>query len=293
MTNITSSQTLNKLEEWVRQESHSSNLLDFYRSLLRIQAEVEERITIAKPELNEQTAFNRLVRGKPLLRFEDIITNWPTITDTFNRITAVFTDYGDLFGKVSELLLEEKWQKKLTKQIVRNWLEGKGLPATIASMEINPYLLDSLIHQALRPFLIRHSRVLINLVDREVWRRGSCFICNGQSDIGYLEKKVGARWLMCSRCDTEWHFQRLKCPYCGNQDSNSLSWFGDDDGVYRLYVCDRCHTYLKVVDLRNAKIEAFLPLERILTLDMDRQGQEKGYHPGYVQIENINTTLPK
>jgi len=272
----------------VRQEAHSSNLHNFYRSLLRIQAEVEERITIAKPELNEKTALKRLAKHKPLLGFEDIIANSSTITDTFNMIAAVFADYEDLFGRVPEVLLEEKRQKKLTKQIVRSWFEGKIVKVVIADTEINPYLLDSLIHQTLRPFLIRYSRALINLVNREVWRRGFCFICGGKSDIGYLEKEVGARWLMCCRCDTEWHFQRLQCPYCGNQDSNSLSCFSDDEGCYRLYVCDRCHTYLKVIDLRNAKTEVFLPLERLLTLDMDRQGQEKGYLPGYVQIENIN-----
>ena len=98
---------------------------------------------------------------------------------------------------------------------------------------------------------------------------------------------------MCSRCDTEWHFQRLKCSNCDNQDSKLLSSFSDDEGIYRLYVCDKCHTYLKVVDLRNAKTEIFLPLERLLTLDMDRQGQEKGYQPGYIRIEDVDKTQPE
>ncbi len=273
----------------MRQEACSSNLLDFYRNLLLIQSEVEERITIAEPELNEKTSLKRLARHKPLLRFDDIIANWSTITDTFNMIAAVFADYEDLFGRVPKVLLEEKRQNKLTKQLVRSWFEGKILKVVIADTNINPYLLDSLIHQTLRPFLIRHSRVLINLVNREVWRRGFCFICGGKSDIGYLEKEVGASWLVCSRCDTEWHFQRLQCPYCRNQDSQSLLYFSDDEGIYRLNICDRCHTYLKIIDLRNAKTEVFLPLERLLTLDMDRQGQEKGYHPGYIQVENTNT----
>jgi hypothetical protein len=48
-----------------------------------------------------------------------------------------------------------------------------------------------------------------------------------------------------------------------------------------------------VVDLRNAKTEIFLPLERLLTLDMDRQGQEKGYQPGYIRIEDVDKTQPE
>lgn len=293
MTNITSSQTLNKLEEWAREESRSSSLLDFYISLLRIQADVEERITIPKPELSEKTATSRMAKRKPLLRFDDLAVNWQMIEDTFNRVAAVFAGYPDLFGPVPEVLLKEKPRQKLTKTMVRSWLEGKSLPSTIAGTDISPYLLDSLIHQSLKPFLIRHSQVLTRLVNKETWRRSSCFVCGGRSDIGYLEKKVGARWLMCSRCDTEWHFQRLKCSNCDNQNSELLSSFCDDEGIYRLYICDKCHTYLKVVDLRNAKTEIFLPLERLLTLDMDRQGQEKGYQPGHIRIEDVDKTQPE
>ena len=82
---------------------------------------------------------------------------------------------------------------------------------------------------------------------------------------------------MCSRCDAQWHFQRLECPNCGNQDQKSLSYFSDDTEVYRLYVCDKCHTYLKAVDLKKAKKGISLPVERLLTFDMDAQRQQKGY----------------
>ena len=56
----------------------------------------------------------------------------------------------------------------------------------------------------------------------------------------------------------------------------------DDEGIYRLYTCEQCHTYLKTIDLRNADAEVFMPVERVLTLDMDRQAQDMGYQPGHV-----------
>ena len=85
--------------------------------------------------------------------------------------------------------------------------------------------------------------------------------------------------MICSRCDAEWLFQRLQCPYCGTTDQNALSYFTAGDELYRLYVCEQCKHYLKTVDLRQAKSEALMPLERLLTLDMDRQAQEQGYSP--------------
>ena len=94
-----------------------------------------------------------------------------------------------------------------------------------------------------------------------------------------LKPEYGARWLLCSRCDAEWLFQRLECPYCDTKEQKALSFFTDDEQLYRLYVCDQCKCYLKAVDLRKAKAEIPLPLERLYTIDLDKQAKEYGYHP--------------
>ena len=86
-------------------------------------------------------------------------------------------------------------------------------------------------------------------------------------------------WLVCSRCDAQWLFQRLECPYCGTTDQNVLAYFTNDEGLYRLYVCEQCKQYLKAIDLRQAKSEVLIPLERLLALHIDKQAQEYGYSP--------------
>ncbi|MBE0481431.1 MAG: formate dehydrogenase accessory protein FdhE, partial [Dehalococcoidia bacterium] len=55
----------------------------------------------------------------------------------------------------------------------------------------------------------------------------------------------------------------------------------DERNLYRLYLCEQCKSYLKAIDLRQAGENILVPLERLLTVDMDRQGQEEGYRPGY------------
>ena len=292
MTNGISSQTLKRLEEWVTKEACSSRFLDFYKSLLLIQAEVEGSIVVPKPELKKETVNDRMASGKPLLKFDELDLDWSLVEDTFNRVVATFGSFTDLFGPVPEGLLKSKRRQKLNKKITKAWFEAKSLPADIAGEDISEPLLINLIQQTLRPFLISHSQALISLVSQEGWRRGYCPICGGGPDIAFLEKEVGERWLMCSRCDTQWRFQRLECPSCGNQDPKSLPFFSDDKGLYRLYVCEKCHTYLKAVDLRNAKTEIFLPLERLMTLDMDQQGQKMGYLPGYAQLGDSDTARP-
>ena len=59
----------------------------------------------------------------------------------------------------------------------------------------------------------------------------------------------------------------------------ALAYFTDDEGLYRLYVCEQCKRYLKAIDLRQAQAEVLLPLERYYTLDLDAQAQEQGYSP--------------
>jgi FdhE protein len=71
----------------------------------------------------------------------------------------------------------------------------------------------------------------------------------------------------------------MQCPFCGTQDQNDLAYFIDDVGLYRLYVCEQCKRYLKAIDLRQAKSEILMPLERMLTMGMDAQAEEYGYSP--------------
>jgi FdhE protein len=139
--------------------------------------------------------------------------------------------------------------------------------------------LGAIFAAAVKPFLSREAVALSRLLDMETWRRGYCPICGGNPDFSYLAKDTSARWLVCARCDTEWLFQRLQCPYCESYDQNKLSFFTNDSGTHRLYVCDQCKRYLKAVDLRQFTGEVLLPLERLTTLDIDRQAQANGYSP--------------
>jgi len=275
-------EVLKRLEGEGERKGLPPRLLEFYQRLFRIQSGAEKRIGVVKPELNKEIINSRLERGSPLLKFGDLVLDWSLIKDIFTEVTAAFSEFPDLFGELPKSLREPKFHPSLPKKVARAWFERASLPATMPVDDINEYLLlDAVIHATLRPFLVSHSKALLNLVEQERWRRRYCPICGGAPDFAFLDKERGARWLLCSRCDTEWLFQRLECPYCGNQDMDTLAYFTDDEGLYRLYVCELCHKYIKAVDLRRTESEILLLLERVLTLDMDRQAQEKGYQPGH------------
>jgi len=277
----TDNKVLRQLEEQEKKEGSLPELLEFYQKLLQIQSGVGQRIELPSPSFSSDVIKKRTGQGKPLIKFSELVLDWALLRDTFAKVTAIFTEYPGLFGPVPQELKELKPSRFPSKKAVKAWFDGTDLPAGTVSDNGSEALVKNLIQASIKPFLVQYSTALIGLVDQERWRRGYCPVCGGNPDIGFLDLESGSRWLVCTRCDAEWIFKRLECPYCNSADQNALAYFTDDEGLYRLYVCEQCKHYLKTVDLRQAKSEVLIPLERVLTLDIDSQARELGYSPCY------------
>lgn len=269
-----------KLKRWAEKVEASPELVEFYRRLLRIQSIAERRVRIPRLDLNSGAISDRLDQGLPLIGVDELALDWSLLKDILAEVTATFADYPDLFGPVPKSLVETGSHHHYLRKAVRAWYEATRLPMAVVPDGVDECLLEDIIQATLKPFLVGYSKALRSSVNQERWRRGYCPICGGNPDFAFLDKERGARWLLCSRCDTEWLFQRLECPYCGNQNQNTLAYFTDDEGLYRLYVCEHCKQYLKTIDLRQAKEEIEIPLERLFTLGIDMQAREYGYGGG-------------
>lgn len=285
MTAERANEILKRLEEEGRKRGLSRRFLDFYRRLLDVQARAGQRIGAVKSTLKKNRIIERQQAGQPLISFDELTLDWSLVQDTFSEVTAAFADYADLFGELPPSVRQSGSRPFLPRDLARAWFEQASLPATIPAADANEYLLlEAIIHATLNPFLAAHAKTLVVQVDQEQWRRGYCPVCGGRPDFAFLDSESSARWLLCSRCDTEWLFQRLECPYCLTQDTDALAYFTDDEGRYRLYICERCRKYIKAIDLRQSKSKLWLPLERLLTLEMDKEAQEMGYQPGHLEM---------
>jgi FdhE protein len=273
----TTSRILKKLEEQEKEAGNLPLLLEFYRKLMQLQSSAQKRLGIPEPGPSREALRQRIQQGQPLLSFEELSLDWASVTDVFAEVVAAFARYPQLFGDIPERLQEPGAGRLLTRKIAKTWFTGQALPPALPD-GISENLFSAMIQATLQPFLAGQAKAWLNDVDQESWRRGYCPICGGVPDFSFLDKERGSRWLLCSRCDTAWVFQRLECPYCGNKDQDTLACFTDDDGLYRLYVCEKCQCYLKAIDLRQAKAEVLLPLERLYTIDLDKQAREHGYN---------------
>ena len=254
-----------------------------YAELLQIQDEIATH-TLPKPSaLTPEEVGNRLSAGMPLLSFDDFFPGWPEAQLAFQRLLGWATSRGVLHPRDKLLWASKDVGEAQFRELARDWFDGR-LPSLSGGCQDKVGLM-AVFGASLKPFLQAHCRMLKPLVDQNLWRQRLCPICGGTPDIGYLDRDQGARWLVCSRCDSEWLFQRLECPYCGCQDQGSLSYLTDEEGIHRLYLCDKCQSYLKVIDLRHTNQNVPLPLERLLTMDMDTQAWGKGYRCGVAETK--------
>ena len=277
---VNTERLIQEIEQRAEREGALPLLLDFYRELLEVQLAAEMAFPVPPCHLDAESGAARTQRGQPLLDYSETKLDFELLRETFDRVKAVFAEFPDLFDLEARTARELDPEVLLTGETLAAWFVRGEVPISDVTEKLNPHLVENIIRASVKPFLLAYARVLLPGVQMEHWWHGHCPVCGGAPDYAFLDRERGSRWLVCSRCDSEWLYPRLECPYCNNKDQHLLNYYPGESGPYRLYVCEKCHQYLKATDLRQVKAAFHPPLERLLTLDLDRQGTELGYQPG-------------
>jgi len=256
---------LGKLEEL--EKDYHSDSIKLYLRLTRIQLEARSAIDIGETHPSQIEINKRVGLGIPVLSFKELHLDWAGVEKLFQQALGVIGEFSSPIDAGSPFPL---------KAIVESWYNKQSLPHEGNNEEI----LDVAVHSAVKPFLVKWAEELLPKIDQRKWRRGFCPVCGGTPNFAYLEAENGARYLCCPRCDTEWLFQRLQCPFCTNDKQKELAFLTDEAGLYRVYTCEKCKGYLKAIDRRKGNKSVVMPLEWVKTLDLDRQACEKGYRAG-------------
>ena len=263
------------LEEERKKNPDLAQAIDLHHEVISTRGKLEAQATGVEPDAEEvATAIDQRV---PLI--ERWALGWDE--DSVTRLGAQICDIvarhrqelAPQLEEIRSLLTEEPDQ---TQSIVTSYL-GEGKVDLPGHPNLDQELLSFVLVNALHPFLQAHAAVLIPLIKDEKWYQKVCPVCGGEPDFGYLEKEVGGLRLLCSRCDTLWTYKRGECTFCGNSDKDSFFYYLGDDEVFRLYLCDKCKRYLKVLDGRQTARKPLLPLQRIITLGMDVSARQEGY----------------
>ena len=141
-------------------------------------------------------------------------------------------------------------------------------------------LIDLFIEESLRPELEAVAEQYGALVEKSGWTEGYCPICGKEPKIGEIrESEDGRRYLFCHQCGYKWHFRRIKCPFCGNEEQHSLAYFAvEGEERHRVDVCNKCRRYIKIIELSKSSEDVNLDVEDITTLHLDMLAYEEGYN---------------
>src|ERR1700730_18608506 len=120
---------------------------------------------------------------------------------------------------------------------------------------------------------------------RELEKKGSttnCPNCGGLPQLSYFavsgEALVsGPRYLVCSRCATNWIFSRMTCAGCGESRGTKLPILQEQERFPHVRVdgCQTCGTYLLTFDLRR-ETRAVPIVDEIAALPLDLYAHDQG-----------------
>jgi len=143
---------------------------------------------------------------------------------------------------------------------------------------VDPEFLEFAVYQGMVPSIRHCSRRLARHLEKENGAvRDTCPVC-GSAPALAMYADNGRRIALCGFCRHHWQLKRVHCPFCQNEDNNSLQYlYSEEEPEYRVDVCDRCRKYLKCVDLRQTGRVFFAPLEHAATVHLDLKAREAGY----------------
>ncbi|MBW2654698.1 MAG: formate dehydrogenase accessory protein FdhE [Deltaproteobacteria bacterium] len=257
------------------------SILDFYTRIFMAQEESREKIqlssVIIEPDLLKIKQKNEL----PLIDQSEFLIDLNTAEQLFDTICNLADTFAPNLSSNARMLKDGRHHHTLNLEtLFLAILNNQALPLHELSMslDIPEHELIFFGYTSIAPSIWTCSEQLeAYLTDMPNFKKGYCPVCGNHPDMGFLDKD-GNRHLKCCFCAHEWLVKRMGCVFCDNNDKDNLHYFfNEEEKEYRVNLCDNCHKYIKIVDLRQMDRAFYPKLEQIATLHLDMKASEKGY----------------
>ena len=249
-----------------------------------------DAITIDYEDVEKRTK-----EGRPLLDREKIELDGKLSEELLGILCPILEKYQAFTPSEIQDLMQKREEMDITR-LTRSVLIGdpQEIKSFANQFNLNPDLLLFLGLNLVQTFFGFFAETFQDKIDRESWLMGNCPVCGSFPAMEKLRREDGKRILWCGLCSTQWPYKRIMCPFCGNEDHDSLRYFfteGDSSSEktpFRVDVCDKCKKYIKTIDERNMP-ENETPdfsKENINTLYLDILAQKDGYQsPTYLKTQ--------
>jgi FdhE protein len=276
--------SLKTIEDYKATNPIYTDLLDILGEILILREEYRKNMTRPIFSVEEKLIHGKMEGGLPLI---DLVGQQYDLTrpkDYFYSLIAIAEKR--LPAEAHQFLDVIKDEQFDWETIIRasfNPVEEETLVRDLKTSDAHDEqidLIDLFIEESLRPELEVIAEQYAAAVEASAWTEGYCPICGKEPKIGEIrESEDGKRYLFCHQCGCKWHFHRIKCPFCGNEEQHSLAYFAvEGEERHRVDVCNKCRRYIKIVELPKSSEDVNLDVEDIATLHLDMLAYEEGYN---------------
>lgn len=264
---------LAELRRLKQEQPELASAVDLQIELIQLQRRVQSRVSLPAIKLDTEY-LNALLPSAPILRFEHLPIEWGDLRFLLRATASAMRSHEALdeadFRRV-EILARDADRLPV---VIRSWYESTRPDA--APLDPEGAGLESVLLQAMRPFLTRSADAIMARSDLSSWHRGTCPLCGGDPDFSVITPAAD-RLLICGRCSARWRFDQLTCPFCMNTDRARITSLASRDGLYRIFACDVCERYVKAFDARHASRPVMPVVDSVATLPFDAAAMQRGY----------------
>lgn len=270
-------ETLKTIENYKTVNPHYNELFDILSEILIIREEYRQKMKGMTFTLDERLIAKKLAGGLPLLDFSAGDFDFTPAKDYFLRLLEIAEKRA--LGETTEFIRQIREGEIDFDEMIRNSFNvGSNEEFALDIDEDAVDLVELFVEESLRPALEDFAEKYGDIIRNSGWDEGYCPICGKEPKIGEIKGDEEGRFLFCNQCGLEWNYHRIKCPFCGNEEQQTLAYFTvEGDERYRVDVCNVCKRYVKMVDFRDSGEKANLDVEDIATLHLDMLASEEGY----------------
>jgi len=270
--------SLQTIQTYRKMNPHYTELLDILEEILILREEHRRRMKGEIFPVEEKLIAAKMAGGFPLVDFSSLSCDLTEPKEYFLALLGIAEKRDP--GETAEMARKIRNGEILFHDLI--YESFNPLPAeeeaTQDEKDASFNLVDLFIEESMRPALeqvvARHG----DAVTKADWSEGYCPICGREPKIGEIRDEEETRYLFCNQCGFQWSFRRIRCPFCGNEEQQTLAYFTiEGDERYRVDVCNACKRYIKIVDFRETNRKADMDVEDIATLHLDMLANDEGY----------------
>ena len=252
-------------------------ILDFYQKVKEEQERIKIALRTESVPLKKDWKDLLAKEGFPLVQKQDFPLDIEACLDLFQSLCQIARGANPILSEQVKRIEDTMREGRLNLKELFVEPKDKKIEQIAKEFGFDQKVLLFLIQNSAQPSIEEGMRQVSKELGPDTWSKGICPICGSSPFLSLLSEEIGKRSLVCSFCGYQWRTERLFCPFCGNKEQASLHYlYGENEESYRIDFCEKCHQYIKTIDLRKKDVPD-PSLEDLATLHLDMVARERGY----------------